>query len=51
MNLALTLAKENDVKMDYSKHADDFYQAVDKLGHGKKDFGITYQYIKNGHKL
>ena len=25
MNLALTLAKENDVKLDYSKHADDFY--------------------------
>jgi len=24
-----------------------YYEAIENAGHGAKDFGITYQYIKN----
>lgn len=45
LTLGLECADEVGVKTEFAKNAMEYFLAVEKAGHGGKDFGIVYQYI------
>lgn len=45
LTLSLECADEVGVKTDFAKNAMEYFLALEKAGHGGKDFGIVYQYI------
>lgn len=45
LTLGLECADEVGVKTEFAKNAMEYFLALEKAGHGSKDFGIVFQYI------
>lgn len=51
MALALELANEVGSSLEFVEKGLDYYVAMEKKGHGGKDFGFAYQYISKNKKI
>lgn len=51
MALAMTVADQCDADSSICEFTHDYYEELERLGKGAKDFGYTYQYISNNKKL
>jgi 3-hydroxyisobutyrate dehydrogenase-like beta-hydroxyacid dehydrogenase len=51
LSIALEAAEHADAKIDFSKHAIDYYREIEKKGFGKKDFGFVYQYVHKNFEI
>lgn len=45
--LAIECGNEIGAKTVFAEESMKYYEDIENAGHGHKDFGITYQYIKN----
>ena len=48
LTLGLECAEEVGANTEFAKKSMDYFHELEKAGHGGKDFGFVYQYIKEG---
>ena len=51
MALAQEIAAEVEADVDFGQKALDYFEILEKNGHGSKDFGYVFQYIMKNKKI
>ena len=51
MALAQEIADQVDADVEFGQKALDYFEILEKNGHGSKDFGYVFQYVNKNKKL
>ena len=51
MALAYECHQAANSSSDFTKYAHDYYEEIEKSGHGHLDFGYVFQYLMNNKKI
>jgi hypothetical protein len=49
--LAQEIADQVDADVEFGQKALDYFEILEKNGHGSKDFGYVFQYVNKNKKL